>query len=92
MPPVLGSRPPTAADAELPPPPWWWLRGAEAAVDVAEGEALADEEALADAEGLAIILPPIVDPLLVALGVVLADADGLAIMLSSIICPLGIMC
>jgi hypothetical protein len=38
------------------------------------------------------MLPPIVDPLFVALGVVLADAEGLVIILSSIICPLGIMC
>jgi len=49
-------------------------------------------EALADTEGLAIMLPLIVDPLFVALGVALADAEGFAIILSSIICPLGIMC
>jgi hypothetical protein len=59
---------------------------------MAEGETLTDEEALDDAEGLAIILPPIVDPLFVALGVALADAEEFAIILSSIICPLGIMC
>jgi hypothetical protein len=38
------------------------------------------------------VLPLIVGPLFVALGLALADAEGLAIMLSSIICPLGIMC
>jgi len=38
------------------------------------------------------MLPPIVDPLFVELGVALADAEEFAIMLSSIICPLGIMC
>jgi hypothetical protein len=38
------------------------------------------------------MLPLIVDPLSVALGVALADAEGFAIILSSIICPLGIMC
>jgi hypothetical protein len=44
------------------------------------------------------MLPSIIRPLPVALGVTLADAEGLAIMLpsiicaSSIICPLGIMC
>ena len=53
---------------------------------------MAEGEALADAEGLAIMLPPIVDPLFVELGVALADAEGFAIILSSIICPLGIMC
>jgi hypothetical protein len=64
----------------------------------AVAEAVAEVEVLADAEGLAIILPPIVLPLPVALGVALADAEGLAIVLPPIICalsiivPSGIMC
>jgi hypothetical protein len=102
-PPVLGSWPPTAAEAELPSATWSWLCGAEAMV-VAEGEALADVDAvaeaaaeedavaLADAEGLAIMLSFVIPLLSVALGVALADAEGLAIILSSIIWPLGIMC
>ena len=53
---------------------------------------MAEGATLAEGEGLAIILPLIVDPLFVALGVALADAEEFAIMLSSIICPLGIMC
>ena len=98
-PPVLGSWPPTAAEAELPPATWSWLCGAEVMV-VDEGEALADVDAvaeegavaLADAKGLAIMLSSVIPLLSVALGEALADAEGLAIILSSIIWPLGIMC
>ena len=60
---------------------------------MAVGVAAAEEEALADAEGLAIMLLPfIICPLAVALGVALADAEGFDIMLFGIICPFGIMC
>jgi len=71
MPPVPGSLPPTAAEAELLPLPWS-SRAAEVVAEVeavvvaeveAEVEAVALGVVLADAEGLTIISSSIIRPL-----------------------------